>query len=169
MGGYEAFLQLFGDIRITDILVFVLAAGYIIPKTKEAYIWLRRYLKKAESKEKAIGNAEKLGDYHQQSIEIRDKLQEQIEEIRKDLNTIKGYHEENAAVRMGMQAVLRDTIVSNYNKYNDKGYMPIYARESMKKVYEAYTDLGGNDVAHDLYEKMRKWDTDPEEELKDEH
>ena len=117
-----------------------------------------------ENKEKAIGNAEKLGDYHQQSIEIRDKLQEQIQEIQDDLNTIKSYHEENAAVRMGMQAVLRDTIVSNYNKYKDKGYMPIYARESMKKVYEAYTDLGGNDVAHDLYEKMRKWDTDPEEE-----
>ena len=164
MGGYEAFLQLFGDIRITDILVFVLAAGYIVPKSKEAYIWLRKYLKRAENKEKAIGNAEKLGDYHQQSIEIRDKLQEQIQEIQADLNTIKGYHKENSAVRMGLQAVLRSMIVSEYYKYEDKRYMPISARESLRKVYEAYTGLGGNDVAHDLYEKMRQWDIDPEED-----
>ena len=44
-----------------------------------------------------------------------------------------------------------------------QGYMPIYARESLKKIYEAYQGLGGNDVAHDLYEKMRHWGTDPEE------
>lgn len=169
MGGQEAFLQLFGDTTVTDVLVYILAAGYMIPQAKKAYIWLKRYIKRTETKETAIGNAEKLGDYHQQSIEIRNRLQDQIKEIQADLNTIKGYHEENAAVRMGMQAVLRDTIVENYNKYKDKGYMPIYARESLKKIYEAYTDLGGNDVAHDLYEKMRRWDTDPEEESTDEH
>lgn len=47
--------------------------------------------------------------------------------------------------------------------------MPIYARESVKKIYEAYTDLGGNDVAQDLYEMMRHWNTDPEdrEEVKE--
>lgn len=75
---------------------------------------------------------------------------------------------EHDAVKMGMQAILRDMIVSNYNKYQDKGYMPIYARESIKKIYEAYTDLGGNDVAHDLYEKMRHWDTDPDAEGREE-
>ena len=61
------------------------------------------------------------------------------------------------------RAYLQESIVSNYNKYKDRGYMPIYARESVKKIYEAYTDLGGNDVAHDLYEMMRHWNTDPEE------
>ena len=37
----------------------------------------------------------------------------------------------------------------------------------MRKVYEAYTGLGGNDVAHDLYEKMRNWDTDEDREEQD--
>ena len=64
---------------------------------------------------------------------------------------------------MGLQAILREYIVTNYNKYHDKGYMPIYARESIKKIYEAYEGLGGNDVAHNLYQKMLSWDTDPEE------
>ena len=34
---------------------------------------------------------------------------------------------------LGLQAILREYIISNYNKYRDKGYMPIYARESVKK------------------------------------
>lgn len=69
----------------------------------------------------------------------------------------------NRAIAIGVQAMLRDTIVNTYNKYKDRGYMPIYARESLKKIYEAYQGLGGNDVAHDLYEKMRHWGTDPDD------
>ena len=65
-------------------------------------------------------------------------------------------------MRLGLQAILRENIVANYNKYKNKGYMPIYARESVKKIYEAYEGLGGNDVAHNLYEKMLSWDTDPD-------
>lgn len=71
------------------------------------------------------------------------------------------------AIATGVQAMLRDAIINNYNKYKDRGYIPIYARESVKKIYEAYEGLGGNDVAHDLYEKMRHWDTDPDEREED--
>ena len=163
MDGQTAFWQLLGQIRITDLLIFVLAAGYIIPQLKKLYAWLRSWLRATENRERAIEDAEKLGDYHQQSITIRNGLQKQIDEIKSDLDTIKDYHRENETVKLGIQAILRDTIVSNYNKYKDRGYIPIYARESVKKIYEAYTDLGGNDVAHDLYEKMRHWDTDPDE------
>lgn len=163
MDSQSAFLQLFGQLRVTDLLVFILAAGYIVPQAKRLYVWVRDYLREAETKEKAIEDAEQLGDYHQQSIEIRNNLQKQIDGIKNDLDTIKNYHKENEAVKLGIQAILRDSIVSNYNKYKDKGYIPIYARDSVKKIYEAYTDLGGNDVAHDLYEKMRRWDTDPED------
>ena len=163
MDNQTAFWQLLGQVRITDLLIFILAAGYLVPQLKKLYVWLRSWLRATENREQAIGNAEKLGDYHQQSIQIRNGLQKQIDEIKADLNTIKDYHQENEAVKLGIQAILRDSIVSNYNKYKDRGYIPIYARESVKKIYEAYTDLGGNDVAHDLYDKMRRWDTDPEE------
>ena len=163
MDSQTAFWTILEQARVTDLLIYILAAGYIIPQLKKWYIWLRGYLRKTEDREQAIGNAGKLGDYHQQSIQIRNGLQKQIDEIKSDLATIKNYHLENEAVKLGIQAILRESIVSNYNKYKDRGYMPIYARESVKKIYEAYTDLGGNDVAHDLYEMMRHWNTDPEE------
>lgn len=60
----------------------------------------------------------------------------------------------NEAIAEGVQALLRENIVSNYNKYHDRGYCPIYAKESIKKAYTAYAALGGNDVAESLYKKI---------------
>ena len=60
----------------------------------------------------------------------------------------------NKAIAEGVQSLLRESIVSNYNKYSDKGFCPIYAKESIKRVYQAYANLGGNDVATDLYRKI---------------
>lgn len=69
----------------------------------------------------------------------------------------------NEAIAEGVQSLLRESIVSNYNHYLDKGYCPIYAKESVKKVYKAYHNLCGNDVATELYHKVLKMP----EELKD--
>lgn len=63
-------------------------------------------------------------------------------------------HEKNEAIAEGVQSLLRESIVTNYNRYSDKGFCPIYAKESIKKVYHAYHDLGGNDVATELYRKL---------------
>lgn len=62
----------------------------------------------------------------------------------------------NKAIADGVQSLLRESIVENYNRYSDKGYCPIYAKESIKRVYQAYSNLGGNDVAHELYLKLLK-------------
>ena len=62
----------------------------------------------------------------------------------------------NEAIAQGVQSLLRESIVDNYNKYSDKGFCPIYAKESIKKAYAAYAALGGNDVAHELYSKILK-------------
>ena len=62
----------------------------------------------------------------------------------------------NEAIAEGVQSLLRESIVSNYNRYSDRGFCPIYAKESIKKVYKAYHNLGGNDVATELYNKVLK-------------
>ena len=74
---------------------------------------------------------------------------------------LKEDQQKNEAIADGVQALLRESIVSNYNKYADKGFCPIYAKESLKKVYESYHGLGGNDVATELYAKILKM---PEQE-----
>ena len=67
----------------------------------------------------------------------------------------------NEAIAEGVQSLLRESIVSSYNKYNEKGYCPIYAKESTKKVYAAYHNLGGNDIATNLYNKILNMDEEP--------
>lgn len=60
----------------------------------------------------------------------------------------------NEAIAEGVQSLLRESIVGNYNKYTDKGFCPIYAKDSLKRVYISYHKLGGNDVATELYKKI---------------
>ena len=80
------------------------------------------------------------------------------------LTRLKEEQKKNEAIAEGIQSLLRESIVSNYNKYKGKGYCPIYAKESIKKVYQAYHDLDGNDVATDLYNKLLGMPTEAEGE-----
>ena len=80
---------------------------------------------------------------------------------------LKEEHEKNLAIAEGVQSLLRESIVTNYNRYSDRGFCPIYAKESIKKVYHAYHDLGGNDVATDLYDKLLKLPTEKKEKEKE--
>lgn len=73
---------------------------------------------------------------------------------------LKEEHTKNEAIAEGVQSLLRESIVTNYNRYHDKGFCPIYAKESIKKVYSAYHDLGGNDVASGLYKELLEMPTE---------
>lgn len=74
-----------------------------------------------------------------------------FKEMRKQLAEEK---RKNEAIAEGVQSLLRESIVNSYNRYSDRGCCPIYAKESIKKVYKAYHNLGGNDVATSLYHKV---------------
>ena len=67
----------------------------------------------------------------------------------------------NEAIAEGVQSLLRESIVTNYNRYLERGYCPIYAKESIKKAYLAYHDLNGNDVATGLYNELLAMPTEP--------
>lgn len=69
----------------------------------------------------------------------------------------------NAALHDGIQALLRDRIIQAYNHYQDKGYCPIYGKENVKRMYDAYHVLGGNDVATGLKDKLMKMPEEPAE------
>ncbi|WP_419032412.1 hypothetical protein, partial [Dysgonomonas gadei] len=62
--------------------------------------------------------------------------------------------EKTEALHDGMQALLRDRIIQAYNHYQDKGFCPIYGKENVKRMYDAYHTLGGNDVATELKDKL---------------
>lgn len=66
---------------------------------------------------------------------------------------IKGCEQE--AIKLGMQALLRDRLIQNYNHYIDKGFCPIYALENINALYTQYHALGGNGTITGIVEKLR--------------
>lgn len=69
----------------------------------------------------------------------------------------------NKALHDGMQALLRDRIIGVYNHYQDKRFRLIYTKENVKRMYDAYHDLGGNDVATRLKDNLLSMPEEPEE------
>ena len=68
--------------------------------------------------------------------------------------SIKKEEKQSKAIAEGVQCLLRDSIIRSFNKWQDKGYCPIYAKENIKRAYQAYHDLDGNDIATELYAKV---------------
>lgn len=71
--------------------------------------------------------------------------------------------QETEAIKNAVKSLLRAEIIRQYEKYSDKGYCPIYAREPLTLAHDSYHALGGNSTATDLYHKTMKLPTEPEE------
>ncbi len=63
---------------------------------------------------------------------------------------------QQGALKLGMQALLRDRIIQVYNHYCERGYVPIYALENVEEMYTQYHNLGGNGVITELVDKIHK-------------
>lgn len=65
------------------------------------------------------------------------------------------------AVKEGLQALLRAEIIRQYEKHEERGYCPLYAKEALKREYHSYHALDGNDVVTELYHKLLELPTEP--------
>lgn len=74
---------------------------------------------------------------------------------------INTFHGKNKAMREGVRSLLRAEIIRAYEKYTERGYCPIYAREPLTKVYEAYHAMGGNGTGTDFYRKTIALPSEP--------
>ena len=74
--------------------------------------------------------------------------------LNKKDETVTKEKNQSQAIADGVQCLLRDSIVRDFNKYTEKGFCPIYAKEMIKRAYKAYHALDGNDVATELYNKI---------------
>ena len=70
------------------------------------------------------------------------------------LNQIKQNRKDTEAVKLGLQALLRSQMISDYNKYSEKGFVPVYARDNFENCWKQYHSLGANGVMDDLHEKF---------------
>ena len=67
------------------------------------------------------------------------------------------------AIKNGLQWLFRAEIIPSNEKYKERGYCPIYAKEALTMAYNAYHALKGNDVATALYKECLELPTEPPE------
>lgn len=61
---------------------------------------------------------------------------------------------EQDAIKAGLQALLRAQMVADYERYSEKGFAPIYARDNFENCYQQYEKLGTNGVIDDIHRKF---------------
>lgn len=75
---------------------------------------------------------------------------------------VKRKFKEQEYIKLGLQAILRNDIIGEYNKWMEKEYLPIYARDNIENMYQNYHNLAVNGVITGLYEKLMELPTEKE-------
>lgn len=71
------------------------------------------------------------------------------------LSRLKSAEQKQHALELGVQALLRDRLLHQYDKYKSRGYAPIYAKENFENLYKQYHQLGANGVMDSIHEEFR--------------
>lgn len=83
------------------------------------------------------------------------------EDLKNHKERIDDQDKRTVATQNGVQALLRNALVSSYERGHEKGFVPIYERENINYLYHNYKNLDGNGVIEDLMEKVMDLPTDP--------
>ena len=67
------------------------------------------------------------------------------------------------AIENGLQSILRAEIIRQHEKHTERHYCPLYAKEAMVKVYDAYHALGGNGMMTKFYNEIIALPEEPQQ------
>lgn len=158
MTGLTQFLEVFGSFTVASAVQIILAFVFLFFVYKKIKDYLiKKYeadkTRDAQLKE-ALAAVSKYPEYRQQSIEIQNKLETEIQELRKALNkntkSIEQLKEDSKKREVNK---LRDTLLQNYKYYTDKTKNPLQEWTRMESeafcdLFGDYEDMGGDGYMH---------------------
>lgn len=167
MPGQNAFLEVFGNITVKDIVQICLAISFLVYVGKKIrdYIVARHEAEKARDKklEEALEAIKKYPEWRQQSIDIQKELKEEIQGIRQAqerqsqrLDVIEKDTKKRERNR------IRENLLRNYRYFTSKTKNPMQSWTRMEadafwEEYRDYIDAGGNGhVKEEVQPKMRE-------------
>ena len=65
------------------------------------------------------------------------------------------------ALKAGIQALLRAELIKSWEKWSERGYAPIYARENFENCWVQYHALHANGVMDNIHDKFLLLPTTP--------
>lgn len=174
MTGLNEFLQLFGDVTVADLFLWGAAFFFVYLIYKEmkkvVEIKVKEHNKKLEEEkclkkkvEDSYAITLEYPKYHQESIQIRDSLKQEIQEIRNSFNIIMARFEEIEKQNKKREcSKLRDMLLQNYRYYTSKTQNPSQNWSKMEseafwELFKEYEEAGGNGYMHtEVYPAMQR-------------
>lgn len=165
--GMEQFLGLFGDFTVADIVKFVLAIFFCVMLYKKVKNYLVEKIKVEEERDKNINEAleqtKKYPEYRQQSIEMQQHFQEEIDALKEAQESLANTQQEICMSLKDMQEKqerrdrnkLRDRLLQSYRYYTDKEKNPSQSwtrmeSEAFWELFGDYEDAGGDGYMHSV-------------------
>lgn len=75
-------------------------------------------------------------------------------ELKKHTKTDKEVTADLKLCKLGLQAVIKNTLKTRYEKWIIEGYAPLDAKDDLERAYQVYHKLGANGVMDSLREKF---------------
>lgn len=119
-----SFLEVFGDITIYQIALFIMAVGYVIEKAKNLYIWITTH---------------------------HDGKQEQDVQLKAVVATVQQQSKDIDLLKCANLATLNYHLFAECERVLNNKEITINDLEKIKRLYYAYHNLGGNGVGTKLY------------------
>lgn len=160
MTGLEEFLKTFGNITVSNVITVALAAVFLGMTYKKIRDYLIKKYESEKEKDKELKEAleavRKYPEYRQQSIRIQEKLESEIQELRKaqDEHTCRLLQMEENAQRRERNK-LRDRLLQNYRYYTSKEHNPRqeWTRMESETFWECFADyenMNGDGYMHSV-------------------
>lgn len=160
MTGFDEFIKVFGDFTIANIAYIIIAIIFLnfVYRKFSDYITKKHDAEKEkdEKLKQALDAVSKYPEYRQQSIEIQEKLENEMQEIR---NAIKEHTErlirmENDSKKRELNT-LSDRLMQSYRYYTDKIKNPLQAWTEMEatafwNLFADYEEMGGDGYMHTI-------------------
>jgi len=64
------------------------------------------------------------------------------------------FRSKHLSLELALRALLRDKIITMYNKYMEKGEIPFYELDNLEDLFTQYKNLGGNGVIRELVDRI---------------
>lgn len=158
MGDTEAFLEVFGGLTVANIVQIILAVAFLIYVGKKIRDYLIKRYEAEQEKDKqlheALESVRKYPEYRKQSIAIQQKLEGEIQSIRKSQEeNVKRLDEMEKSTKRRERNKLRDRLLQNFRYFTSKEKNPMQAwtrmeSEAFWELFKDYEEAGGNGYVH---------------------
>lgn len=154
----DEFLETFGDVTISDVVLVVLSCIFLF----SVYKWIKNYFiskykaekEKDEQLKEALESVRKYPEYRQQSIKIQELLESEIQELREvQKETAERLAKMEETTERRDRNKLRDLLLQNYRYYTNTETNPSHSwtrmeAEAFWELFHDYEEAGGNGYMH---------------------